>query len=447
MPRRVPEVGRTGAAGRASWAELAGALPRAYILVAFANFTVGVCLGLSMAISPALWPMLSAVHAELNPFGWLTILIYGMTYAVLTLFANLRPPWPTIGWVQLASAELGVVLVALAPLVGAHELTRIGMLFQAAAPVIFTVNIVTAVFARRSGKGRGAVAATVSETDWPDELDRRFFGRARELRATDRIAQRGTTMALLIYLVAVVWALIHVQDPSVTAYSIHGKDRLLVYYGWILGTVLSVSLHLVPRYAAGQRMVTMAQAQAGQLLWLAGMVLIAVSPWPSGVASLGARVLGAAIVFHALLYGARLGAAVRGLARAVAVAWYGGWGFALLLGGALIAGLDPLSLAALHLLFLGWITSLVYGVGYTFFPFVLRKRVPSPRLAVAQVGVSLLGAAAMTGAFLWLGTGNSSGTVTDLLAVGGLLAALGALYFLAQWLLSRQTPPSIPADG
>ncbi len=432
--------------GQASWATLAGALPRAYILVAFANFTVGVCLGFSMAVSPALWPTLSSVHAELNPFGWLTILIYGMTYAVLTLFANLRPPWPVIGWVQLATAELGVVLVAVAPLVAAHELTRIGMFFQALAPVIFTVNIVTAVYARHGGKARGAVAATVSEADWPVELDRRFFGRARELRATDRIAQRGTTLALLIYLAAVAWAFVHAQNPSATAYSIHGKDRLLVYYGWILGTVLSVSLHLVPRYAAGQQVVTKVQAQTGQLLWLAGAVLIAASPWPSGIASVGVRLMGTAIAFHAVLYGVRLRSAVRGLPRAVAVAWYGGWAFALVLGAALLGGLDPLSLAALHMLFLGWITSLVYGVGYTFFPFVLRKRVPSPALSVLQVGASLLGASAMTVSLLYLDAGDGGDAIVALLAAGGSLAALGALYFLAQWPFSLRAAAPDNAD-
>ena len=424
--------------GRSSWATAAGSLPRAYIVAAFANFAIGVFLGVSMATVPALWPLLSSVHGELNPFGWLTILIYGMTYAVLTLFANLRPPWPVIGWAQLFVAELGVVLIGLAPLVASHELTRIGLFFQALAPVVFTFNIATAVVARHGKKGGHAALAGIRESDWPHELDRRFFGRSQELRETDRIAQRGTMIALLIYLFASVWVFIHALDPAVTAYTIHGKDRMLVYYGWILGTVLAVALHLIPRFA-DRTVVGPRQAQLGQALWVTGLALIALSPWPSFVAELGVRILGVAVVFHAALYLPGLKQAVKGLPRAVSLCWHGGWGFAAILGALLAIGLDPLSLAALHMLFLGWITSLVYGVGYTFFPFILHRRALSERLSYWQGIVSLLGAGTMAVSFLWLDARESDRTALGLLALGGSLAALGAWYFLIQWPLARRS--------
>jgi hypothetical protein len=87
-------------------------LPACCIGTAFFNFSIGATLGVTMAWLLQSWGYLAMLHAELNPIGWLTILIYGMTYAVLKWLANIVSPKPKLAWIQLLVAGAAVVCVA-----------------------------------------------------------------------------------------------------------------------------------------------------------------------------------------------------------------------------------------------------------------------------------------------------------------------------------------------
>ncbi|EPZ53037.1 hypothetical protein [Alicyclobacillus acidoterrestris] len=76
-------------------------LAQAFIGVALVNFLVGAVLGAVLASALRLGPELMAIHGELNPYGWLSMLIYGMTYAVLGMFTQLRLPSSIQGIVHL----------------------------------------------------------------------------------------------------------------------------------------------------------------------------------------------------------------------------------------------------------------------------------------------------------------------------------------------------------
>ena len=114
---------------------------------AFVALALGIGLGAWFAIDRAPGAWLRPLHAELNLWGWTTLLIYGMAYHMLPRFAG-RPLRRT----RLANAQswlaiAGVVLIALgwAGVVGAVPQARTvliaGGTLQVAAAVLFALLI------------------------------------------------------------------------------------------------------------------------------------------------------------------------------------------------------------------------------------------------------------------------------------------------------------------
>jgi hypothetical protein len=409
-----------------------GWLPVAFVAAAILNFAAGAALGGLMAFVPRWWAPLGMVHGEINPYGWLTMLIYGMTYAVLSVSAGLRLPWPWLGWLQWGLAEAGVLAVVMGLALPASGLLVAGLWLQALAPTLFLINILSAVAARRKGTGAG-------ETTVPRAL--RFMAKSPRFQATDRIGRRGTDIALMLFVPAAWWAAL----GATAGRPADGHAlMLLVGYGWIAGTVLAVAIHLYPRFTddAGVPPCTVTTSQG---LWLAGVVLATAGAvaWPPALA-VGQRLLGVSFVLTAGVYLIRLprrrrdAEGERRLPPHAAWAWAIAWGFAGVLGLALCAGLPTASLAGLHLLFLGWITTLVYAVGYALFPVLLEVSPPSPRWAFPQIMAAAAGALCMVLAF---GAGEVSprpawldAWTNGLFAAGGSFTSLAFAAFAVAWL-------------
>jgi hypothetical protein len=437
-----------------------GQLPAAFILMAMINFAVGAVLGGAMSVNQALWPNLGLVHGELNPFGWLTMLIYGMTYAVLALLAGLKLPWPALAWVQLICAELGVLALVVSVFCPLGWLVQLGLGLQALAPFLFLANILSAVITSRRRARQVSVAGTASvqasavtstenSTRTPvvhreDLLDgeenaefRRYFGKPAFAKPTDVVGQRGTELALMVFIVAAVWAFAASFGQPAHGYHAPLIPTLLTYYGWIAGTVLSVTMHLYPR-CAGRAVLSAWEAQLSQALWVLGMVGVVMGSVSPTVLDVGVRITGAAIGWMAVVILFRARVALRETALPSRMAWAASWCFTLALGVALAFGLDPLSLPALHLLFLGWITTLAYGVGYTLFPYLLRRRIRSLGLACAQIVIAAVGALLMVISFFRLGQADAHALWSVSLGIGGVLATVGFLLFVAQWAFAKR---------
>lgn len=421
-----------------------GRLPRTFIGAAFVNFLVGSSLGGWMVSRPTLWSFVGPIHGEINPFGWLTMLIYGMTYAMLSISAGLRPPHAWVGWLHLLLSELAVVVVTAAFFTNSAVVLQIGLACQFAAPVVFLVNIVSAVLsARRSDIQTEAVRCT-PDTEQIRELS--FLRRDPSHEATDRVAQRGTNVSLILFVIGTAWTLWDAlgERNAPSGRSTPPGASFLVYYGWIGGTVLAISLHLFPRFFGPDR-IDAKTATIGQAMWGGSMFVSIVGYiWSPVTASVGYRLLGVAFIWFAVIHlralFARRASTTKGIQvpRSSLAAWFASWTFFLALGCCLMLGLDPLSLAAMHLLFLGFATNLVYGIGYTLFPMLLRRKALSERLAVTQVGLAILGVLLMVIAFLARLSPHPYGTVM-LLGIGGTLAASSAIVFLVQWPLSKRT--------
>jgi cytochrome c oxidase cbb3-type subunit 1 len=114
------------------------------VKAAFLALAAGILLGAAFAVSRALGAQLRPLHAELNLWGWTTLLIYGMAYHMLPRFCG-RPlrrvaladlqSWLAIGGVAVAC--LGWALGP-AGLAGAGRiLLAAGGLAQLAAALIF----------------------------------------------------------------------------------------------------------------------------------------------------------------------------------------------------------------------------------------------------------------------------------------------------------------------
>jgi hypothetical protein len=115
------------------------------IKAAFLALAAGILLGVSFALNRALGARLRPLHAELNLWGWSTLLIYGMGYHMLPRFCG-RPlrhtrmadlqSWLAIGGVTTAS--LGWLLDLAAPST-AQALLAAGGLAQLAAALLFAL--------------------------------------------------------------------------------------------------------------------------------------------------------------------------------------------------------------------------------------------------------------------------------------------------------------------
>ncbi|MCL6547276.1 MAG: hypothetical protein K6T30_00030 [Alicyclobacillus sp.] len=463
-----------------------GRLPALFTGTAFVNFAAGASLGGWMAVSGEAWSAIAPVHAEVNRFGWLTMMIYGMTYAVLRVSAGLRPPWPWLAGLHWAAAEGGVLAAVVAAAAGgiaaaewARALQWTAVVLRAVAPTLCLINILSAVAIRGrrpSQAPAGGSGGSSSDGSFSDGSSGWAFLRpAAAFRATDRVAQRGTDVALMLFLIGAWWSVGASWGRG--PYEAVPAADVLVDYGWIAGTVFAVALHLYPRWT-GHPWPMPWVVQAGQGLWLAGVVVEAVgeSVWP-GALPAGARLLGLALIWQAVVFlwrslhpqagetvlkgeafaaarasgynsvGSRMPAATR-------FAWNLAWVAAGLLGLLLLAGFDPFSFSALHLLFLAWITTLVYGVGYGLFPLVLGRspggrrpegRWPA-RVAIGQLVCAWAGALCLAWAFALMAypvqmRGLHPGPFTVWLAVGGSLAWAAAIGFIVLW----ATPPRNPA--
>ena len=102
-------------------------------------------------------------------------------------------------------------------------------------------------------------------------------------------------------------------------------------------------------------------------------------------------------------------------------------GVTLGLGMALHPPLLAYRAAHIHLLLLGFVTGMIFGVGYHVFPRFAGRRLVSPGLVMPHWWLANLGAAAMAAGFVLRAEGVRGGPA--LLGAGGAAAAIGAYLF------------------
>jgi hypothetical protein len=104
---------------------------------------LGILLAISFGVNRAWGATLRPLHAELNLFGWLTLLIYGMGFHMLPRFTGAPLSRPRLAEAQSWLAISGVALATLGwlPVPGAEVLRVVGGLLQGSAAVLFVTLI------------------------------------------------------------------------------------------------------------------------------------------------------------------------------------------------------------------------------------------------------------------------------------------------------------------
>ncbi len=117
------------------------------IKAAFACLALGIGLGATFTSNRALGALLRPLHAELNVWGFVTLLIYGMGYHMLPRFTGRALRWPRVATAQSWLALGGVALAILgwAGIAGALPLSGgvlvVGGVLQTLAALLFAVLI------------------------------------------------------------------------------------------------------------------------------------------------------------------------------------------------------------------------------------------------------------------------------------------------------------------
>jgi len=351
--------------------------------------------------------------------------IFGMTYAVLSISAELRLHPRAAGWVHLAIAELGIVLLVAGSAVSSSILMRLGAVVQAASPVLFLTNILLAVRAKRQGRVQSPVI--------PEHL--RHLGRREDCRRADRVARRGTDLSGLLLMASAIWACWGIWSDGESSLG----ATVLFDDGWLVGTVVSVSLHLYPRLISGVSMPAW-PFSLFQAIWFPSTLVLSLGAafHMNMLAEVGRDVLGACLVWVAVVFEAALVRRSRGAcgtgdgavasSSAPRLAWALGYAFAGIAGGWMIVGREIVALPVLHALFLGWMTTLVYGTSYAVMPVLFDVKIRSTTLSIAQMSISAIGAALM----MW-GFADLDATLgRALLAAGGGLAWLAFVWYFVR---------------
>lgn len=117
------------------------------VKAAFCFLAFGIALGASFAIDRSIGAGLRSLHAELNLWGWCTLLIYGMAYHMLPRFLGRALPWPKLQDWQAWLAIAGVAIISLGMLAYRFEwplamlLISIGGSLQLAAALAFIAQV------------------------------------------------------------------------------------------------------------------------------------------------------------------------------------------------------------------------------------------------------------------------------------------------------------------
>jgi hypothetical protein len=115
---------------------------------AFAFLAMGVGLGVAFAANRGIAVALRPLHAELNHWGFATLLVYGMAFHVLPRFAGRPLRWPRLAdaqsWLAMAGVGVtsaGLVLAHAGSTAAGGSLAFAGAVVQAVAALVFTLLV------------------------------------------------------------------------------------------------------------------------------------------------------------------------------------------------------------------------------------------------------------------------------------------------------------------
>lgn len=373
---------------------------RRFIASALFYFFIGCALGFLSIVSPQLVGIIKPVHIHINLLGWVSMMIIGVSYFVIPLFIRKYPYSDGAITLHFILANVGVAGMALSFLTANYTLLAVTAVIEAVASCLFLINIMTTAV-------KGEAVKKI-----PPEGK---FLMARNDKQVDRWASYFTIVSPLYFVAGCTLGAYMALNPAAWNYkNVHFHLNLT---GWITLMIYGVAYHIFPRFSGvyvrsrALVKVNFILSNVGLLLMVAALLLF---EWSEGSAFSSRLIIAAAIVEAAAgaLFVYNVLPCVSGASKSMGRAserfvlsslFYLGAG--LFLG--LMMALSPASLAKLmpihvHLHVLGWITMMIYGVGYYIIPSFAGKKLFSQSLAAFQFWVANVGLLGMLGFFYYV---------------------------------------------
>lgn len=227
-----------------------------------------------------------AAMVHLMLFGWVSAMIYAITYHTMPIFSGRDFPYQRIIWLHAAMVLPGLGLAVMGLLSQMMALIQAGIVVQLIAAVLYSFNI-TSLFMRGVPRANRPTPPAIPHQDKVDRIG--------------RLATRNAGLCLpLVYVLLLTGYAGWLRGDWVLA------GEHLAALGWIMLTVVGVAYHMLPRFnGLGVRGPGWARAQIichhaalvlmvpalgfgssigfaiGGLLMAVAMVLFAWTVWPA----------------------------------------------------------------------------------------------------------------------------------------------------------------------
>lgn len=362
---------------------------RRFIASSLLYFFIGCSLGVYSILNPGLVPAIRPVHTHINLLGWVSMMIIGISYFVIPLFVRKSPYSETAITLHFILANVGILGMTASFAAENYSALIPFALIEVFSAYLFLFNIVSTAIG----------GAPVKEI--PPEGK---FLTSEGSKEVDRWASYFTQAATFYFVIGCTLGGYMAISPSGWSYlRIHFHINLL---GWVTMMIYGVAYHIFPRFS-GQEVRMASYVRTNFVVANLGLVLMAIAMIYDEESS-GTHLSAYTTAFAGVLEGAGGVLFVYNILPAVtgAVNTMGKASVKFILASlsylmfGIIFGLfmaiipdytETLLPVHAHLNTLGWITMMIYGVGYYMIPAIAGKKLYSRKIAGFQFWIANMG--------------------------------------------------------
>lgn len=350
-----------------------------FIASSFFYFFFGCSLGVLATLRPDLVGAIRPIHSHINLLGWVTMMIIGVSYFVIPVFVGKHPYSDRAVTLHFILANIGILGMAAAFFTGDYTNLSIFSSIEVLSAYLFLFNIIST-----------AVKGAPVEHAPPEWT----FLTGAANKEVDRWASYFTQAATLYFVIGCTLGGYMALSPAGWSYlRVHFHMNML---GWITMMIYGVAYHVFPRFSGRDvRVISYVKinfiiANAGLLCMVASLIYAEKSGGTPFlhymIAFSGILEAAAALIFVYNILPAVSGAfdimgraSVRFVSASLSYFIIGAVvGLFMAVRPDYADGFMPLHA---HLNTLGWITMMIYGVGYYMIPKFAGKDLYSQGLA------------------------------------------------------------------
>ncbi|MBE9535858.1 MAG: cbb3-type cytochrome c oxidase subunit I [Proteobacteria bacterium] len=360
-----------------------------FIASALIYFFIGCSLGLLAVASPDLVYQIRPIHAHINLLGWVSMMIIGVTYFVIPVFVRKYPYSDRAVTLHLILANAGIIGMSVSFLVQSDILLAISSVLEVASAYLFLFNIISTAI-----KG-----APVKE-----EVPEGLFLMGDNDKTVDKWSSSFTQAATFYFVIGcTLGGYVAISPGGWSLFRVHFHITLL---GWVAMMIFGVAYHIFPRFS-GNSVRNPSLVKINYRVANTGIILMALAliyaekgdnallaNYATGLAGLIEGAAGLIFVYNILpsVVGAERAMGKASVRFVLVSLFY----FVLAIIMGVCMTIHP-SLAGeimpvhAHLNVLGWITMMIFGVGYYMIPEFAGKRLYSQKLATIHFWIANIG--------------------------------------------------------